>query len=110
MSFVVNASTFFRKDLKPLLKKYPSLLEDLAELETSLIGNPTLAEALGKDCYKIRLAIRSKGRGKSGGSRVITYVKIAEGEIFLLAIYDKSEAETISDAEIDYRLKALTKG
>jgi hypothetical protein len=55
---------------------------------------------LGRDCYKIRIAIASKGKGKSGGARVITCVVVMEKEVYLLYIYDKSEQSDISDKEL----------
>ncbi len=55
---------------------------------------------LGNNLYKIRLSITSKRKGKSGGARVITYLKTGEGNIYLLTIYDKSEKDTIYDKEI----------
>ena len=63
----------------------------MSDLET----NPTQGDALGKDCYKIRMAISSKGKGKSGGARVITCVKVTDESITLLSIYDKSEQSDI---------------
>lgn len=51
------------------------------------------------------MAITSKGRGKSGGSRVISCVKIVAESVFLLSIYDKSAKENISDKELDELLK-----
>lgn len=72
-----------------------------------LIANPKLGVPLGYDCYKIRMAITSKGRGKSGGARVITHVKITATSIFLLSIYDKSESDSIRDEEIVNRVKRL---
>ena len=62
---------------------------------------------MGNDCYKIRMAISSKGKGKSGGARIITFVQIVETNIFLLSIYDKADAENISDKELKERLKKL---
>ncbi len=56
--------------------------------------------SLGNNLYKVRLAITSKGKGKSGGARIITYLKTEEGNIYLLTIYDKSEKDTISNSEI----------
>lgn len=53
------------------------------------------------------MSITSKGRGKSSGARVITYVRIVENTIFLIAIYDKSEFEILSDSVILERLKKL---
>jgi len=67
--------------------------------------NPQQGEALGKDCYKVRIAITSKGKGKSGGSRVIFCLKIVNKTIYLLSIYDKSNRESISDKELDALLK-----
>jgi hypothetical protein len=72
-----------------------------------LIANPTLGESLGKDCYKIRMTVTSKSKGKSGGARIITCVKIIQEQIFLLAIYDKSEMENIDDSMLKERLKFL---
>lgn len=62
---------------------------------------------LGKDCFKIRLRIASKGRGKSGGGRVITCVKILEDTIYLLTLYDKSEQESVDDQKLDALLEIV---
>jgi mRNA-degrading endonuclease RelE of RelBE toxin-antitoxin system len=105
MSFKIYASDSFEKELKKLDKKYPSIKNDYKALIDSLIENPKQGDALGKDCYKIRMAIASKGRGKSGGSRVISCVKIVAESVFLLSIYDKSAKESISDKELDELLK-----
>jgi mRNA-degrading endonuclease RelE of RelBE toxin-antitoxin system len=90
----------FERDAKILLKKYRSLRNELAKLGEELAKNPTLGTPLGQDCYKIRLAISSKGKGKSGGARVITYIIAVKEEVILLAIYDKAEQENISDKDI----------
>lgn len=71
----------------------------------SLKEEPKQGQPLGKDCYKIRMAITSKGKGKSDGSRVITCVKIIASSVFLLSIYDKGDKESISDKELDELLK-----
>jgi len=73
-------------------------------LITLLEENPQQGEPLGKDCFKVRMAIRSKRKGKSGGARVITCVKIVAEEVFIIAIYDKSELGAITDQEIGNRL------
>ncbi|MEP6711205.1 MAG: hypothetical protein ABJA37_02260 [Ferruginibacter sp.] len=52
----------------------------------------------------MRLAISGKMSGKSGGARIITFVKIINEEIILISIYDKSLKETLSDKEIRERL------
>ncbi|MGI6339269.1 MAG: type II toxin-antitoxin system RelE/ParE family toxin [Bacteroidales bacterium] len=103
MSYNVLYTENFLKEAKRLAKKYISLKSDIAALIESLEQDPTQGKSLGKDCFKIRMAIASKRKGKSGGARVITCVFIADTEVHLLTIYDKSEKEDISDKE----LKAL---
>ena len=105
MNYKLVITPAFERDSKPLLKKYKSCKNDLAALFESLEKNPEQGRPLGKDCYKIRLAIASKGKGKSGGARVITCVKVLNENIFLLAIYDKSEKEDITDKELKELLR-----
>lgn len=105
MSYSVVTIPPFDRQLKRLAKKYHSLKTDLAELGKQLAENPAIGTPIGQYCYKIRLAITSKGKGKSGGARVITHVYIADTTIYLLAIYDKSEQNNISDKELDELLK-----
>jgi mRNA-degrading endonuclease RelE of RelBE toxin-antitoxin system len=106
MSFEIQTISHFDKELKKLAKKYPSIKQDLLELIEEIIEDPFLGEPLGKDCYKIRMAITSKNKGKSGGSRVITCVKVINETVFLLSIYDKSEQENIEDSTLKSLLKA----
>ena len=74
--------------------------KEFSKLIKTLESNPTQGTALTNSCYKIRLAIASKGKGKSGGSRIITHVQLIDNTVFLLAIYDKSEQQDISDKDI----------
>jgi hypothetical protein len=105
MSFNIVVTDGFKKHAKGIAKKHRSLKSDLNKLIDSLEENPTQGEALGKDCYKVRMAITSKGKGKSGGSRVITCVKIINQTAYLITIYDKSDKENISDKELDDLLR-----
>lgn len=107
MSYNVLVTSFFERDVKALAKKYRSLKKDLAVLIEQLEQHPTTGTDLGNNCYKIRLAISSKGRGKSGGARIITYVLVSATTVYLIAIYDKSEIENIDDRVIIERLKRL---
>lgn len=108
MSYKVSTIAVFDKQFKRLLKKYSSLKNEIAELASELKFDPTKGTSLGHDCYKIRLGIASKGKGRSGGARVITYFAITDSEIILLSIYDKSEQSNISDKELK-RLLDLAK-
>lgn len=107
MKFNALTTSDFKKDFKRLLKKYKSLKTEVAVLIDSLEENPTLGTPLGNDCYKIRLSIKSKGKGKSGGARVITCVKIVDKNVFLLTIYNKSEKENVTDKELLELIKDL---
>ncbi|WP_184546092.1 type II toxin-antitoxin system RelE/ParE family toxin [Mucilaginibacter sp. FT3.2] len=89
----------FIKKAKDLKKKHSSLLEDLKIFQELLINDPKQGVALGGGLYKVRLAIKSKGKGKSGGYRIITYLVSESNEdvlINMLTLYDKSEESTIN--------------
>ena len=90
----------FDRQLKRLAKKYPSLKSEYIALIENLEENPRKGIPLGNNCFKIRLAIASKGRGKSGSARVVTHFYIENETVFLLTIYDKSEQTNISDKEL----------
>jgi len=62
----------FQREARRLLKKYASLRQELGHLQLLLAETPRLGTPLGNNCFKIRLAVKSKGQGKSGGMRVIT--------------------------------------
>ncbi|MBK8498686.1 MAG: type II toxin-antitoxin system RelE/ParE family toxin [Flavobacteriales bacterium] len=85
----------FEKELRPLLKRHRSLAKDLLKLEKELEERPSSGTGLGHGLYKVRLAISSKGKGKSGGARVITYVVTDDHEVYLLSIYNKSDYDTV---------------
>ena len=72
-----------------------------------VITNPTKGTHLGNCVYKMRMTISSKGKGKSGGARIISYVLIQDEEIYLLSIYDKAERVNISDEEIKELIKHI---
>ena len=106
MNCRIKLSLEFTKELKRLAKRYRSLKVDVKLLGESLMENPFQGADLGNGLRKVRMSITSKGKGKSGGARVITFTAIIstdDAEILLLTIYDKSERETITDSE----LKAL---
>jgi hypothetical protein len=97
----------FVRELKKLAKKHNSLKEDLKVLIADLTKGPKSGTCLGNNCYKIRLAITSKNKGKSGGARIITYVHVINETVYLLSIYDKSDLDDISDSELISRIKDL---
>lgn len=107
MNFRVIPSGKFKKEAKRLAKKYPSLKIELAELNATLANEPETGTPLGNNTYKIRLAIKSKAKGKSGGARVITYVVTDNKEIYLLTIYDKSDFDSVDDKTLRAIIESL---
>src|SRR5438105_4606906 len=107
MSYNVTATPIFQRELKRLAKKFLSLKNEYATLIESLEQHPRQGTPLGNNCYKIRLSIKSKGKGKSGAARIITNIAIADEIVYLLSIYDKSEQSDISNKELKELLKQI---
>ena len=107
MSYNILLTLKFEKALKKLMKKYYSLKDEYAGLIVELKKNPRTGIPLGNDCYKIRISIASKGKGKRGGARVITYIYLDTETVYLLALYDKSEMDNIKEEEIKDMLQRL---
>lgn len=92
----IIATLSFLKSAKHLAKKYKSFNEDYKEFIKELTANPKMGVDLGDGYRKVRMSIASKGKGKSGGSRVITLDMVERnGNLYLLYIYDKSEADNV---------------
>lgn len=116
MSYNVKTISIFEKQARRLSRKYPSLKNDLLQLVKSLKENPGQARptsasgrrtALGNQCYKIRLAIKSKTKGKSGGARVVTHIVVYNKIVYLLSVYDKSEKADLSPGELKRLLSEI---
>ena len=99
MSFEVKTTPHFEREAKILAKRYKSFKSDLKELVEDLAKDPKIGTELSPGLCKIRLAIVSKGKGKSGGARVITFTicsSESEGRVYLVDVYDKSDYSTVS--------------
>lgn len=105
MNYSIELSENFKKEAKRLIKKYPSLKTELADLFIKLETAPTTGTPLGNNIYKIRLSIASKNKGKSGGARVLTFVKVTITTVLLFSIYSKSEIHNLSNKEIKELIK-----
>jgi hypothetical protein len=100
MSYSVKSIDVFERQAKRLIKKYPSLKTELFQLIATLKENPNMGVSIGNNCFKIRIRMASKGKGKSGGARVITNITVSGMKVYLLSIYDKSEKENLTDNEL----------
>ncbi|GHU70544.1 hypothetical protein FACS189413_11040 [Bacteroidia bacterium] len=101
MNYNIVTIPNFDKELKRLVKKYPSLKIEITSLIEKLEENPFLGTDLGNNVHKIRLSIQSKGKGKRSGARLITYIKIVEESLYLLSIYNKGEQDSITAKTIE---------
>lgn len=103
----IRISDEFKFAYKRLKKRHKSLEADFELLLRSLQENPRQGVEIHEDIWKIRMNITSKGRGKSGGARVIVRVRIVNDELQLLYIYDKSDFENVSDSYLRDILKRM---
>ncbi len=107
MSYRVDTTPNFEREAKRLIKKYRSLNNEIYTLIESLENEPKQGTHIGDNIYKIRLAVKSKGKGKRGGARVITKVKIIDKMVYMFSIYSKGEKDDISDKEIEELIKEI---
>lgn len=105
MSYKVIPTPDFKKLFKKLTKKYPSLKADLQRLIDTLTEEPNTGTDLGHGIHKIRMGISSKGKGKSWGARVITFLITDDLEVYLVHIYDKSQLDNLTKDQIIELLK-----
>jgi mRNA-degrading endonuclease RelE of RelBE toxin-antitoxin system len=105
MSYSVKTIPHFDKEIKIIAKKHKGIKSDIAKLIDDLEKDPTMGTYLGRNVYKIRLAISGTNKGKSGGARVITYIVVLSKIVYLSEIYLKSEHDTIDADLIVQRLK-----
>ena len=97
-NITVSVSDDFAKEAKRLAKKYPSFKQDYKEFLESIKNNPLQGDEITKNIRKIRMAIKAKGKGKSGGARVITFnvlTDVENGHVIFLLLYDKEDASTV---------------
>jgi mRNA-degrading endonuclease RelE of RelBE toxin-antitoxin system len=106
MNVEIIITDIFKREAKKLIKKYRSLKSELVSFEESLTNNPQQGTLIAENVYKIRVSVKSKGKGKSGGLRIITYLRLLKKEdgnitAYLLTIYDKSDLENLPEYQIE---------
>jgi mRNA-degrading endonuclease RelE of RelBE toxin-antitoxin system len=114
MNFNVRLTPEFQKNAKRLVKKYPSLKMELNTLLEQLEKNPIYGIQIMEGVYKVRLAIKSKNKGKSGGARTIHFIYQAQkteeiGKVYLLTIYDKSDQDSVAKASLEEVIEGIKK-
>ena len=111
MNVVISLHDEFKRQFKRLSKKYRSLIDDMDTFQKELMKNPFQGSDLGGGVRKIRMAIGSKGKGKSGGARVLTLTILVsdDADVTLLTIYDKEEIDNVSDNYIKWLISEAKK-
>lgn len=110
MEVNIEVGPEFKRQFKRLAKKYHSLRNDLAAWKKEILEDPFQGDSLGSGVRKVRMAIADKGKGKSGGARVLTLnVMVSEDglNVTLLTIYDKGEISNVKDEFIEFLIKNL---
>lgn len=99
MKFEIVLHSNFEKEYKPLAKKYPSLKQDIQSVIDKIEKELTLATDLGDGFKKIRISIKSKGKGSSGGARLIaheTIIAVENTKVIFASIYNKGDHNSIN--------------
>lgn len=117
-SFIqVDVTPTFTRNLRTLAKKYRSIRNDIQpvieQLEQGELPGDQIS-GMGYEVFKLRVRNSDIQKGKSGGYRLIYYVKTATG-IVLLTIYTKSEQANIAADEMrsiiaEYEQRAVEDG
>jgi hypothetical protein len=111
MKVTISTIDEFDRRARRLAKKYKSLKDDLRTFQQEIMENPLMGIDLGRGVRKIRMAIGSKGKGKSGGARVLTLTVLVseDADVTLLTIYDKDEIDNVSDEYIRWLISEAGK-
>ncbi len=99
---LVEVTAKFKRNLRSLAKKYRSIRKDIQPIIEQLQAGELPGDQIpgvGYTIFKLRVKNSDVQKGKSGGYRLIYYVKTSTS-IILVTIYSKSEQEDIAAAEI----------
>lgn len=109
MLYEIFLPEFFKKIVKDLKKKYPSVKDDLKTALRVLLSNPELGKSLQGfgDVKKLRVQNSDAARGKRGGHRLIYLVDHADKKIIPLLLYSKSQKQDVTERELKALLARL---
>lgn len=108
----INFTPRFQRDIRELAKRYRSLKTDIQSLIEQLQAGQTPGDRITGSQYaifKVRVRNSNLQRGKSGGYRVIYYVKTPTS-VILATIYAKSDTADVSNAVIEAAIEQYERG
>ncbi len=104
---IIEDTKIFQKAVKKLQKRFKNIELDCDEFISTIQTTDDLGIALGSGVYKVRIANSDKHSGKSAGYRLITYLKLIDGRLYLVYIYDKSDLDNLSENQLDELIKKV---
>jgi hypothetical protein len=72
--------------------------DEYAALQNSIVANPEAGDVIRGSGGVRKLPWGVAGRGKRGGVRVIYYLRLQQGQVWMLTLYAKNEADNIPSA------------
>jgi len=81
--------------------------DEYAELQAHLNNNPEAGVVVPGSGGVCKLRWAAKGRGKRGGLRIIYFVRLARGHIWMLTIYSKNVTDNIPAHTLRAMRKAI---
>lgn len=110
MNFKIQTTSYFDAEAKRFGKRYRSFVDDLKSFRDSITEDPFQGTEIMPGIRKVRMSIETKGRGKSGGARVITFTYLVSeesGNVILLLLYDKADASSVKSNVVKKIVKDL---
>ena len=102
-SFIqIQATGRFQRNLRKLSKKYSNIRQDIEPILEQIHQGKILGDRIpqiGYEVFKLRVRNSDIQKGKSGGYRLIYYLKTAQS-VILLTIYSKSQQANIAADDI----------
>jgi mRNA-degrading endonuclease RelE of RelBE toxin-antitoxin system len=95
MSLTFIETSIFTKRIKELMSD-----ENYSRLQTALINNPEFGDVIKGAGGLRKIRWGNEQKGKSGGIRVIYYLRLDDGRIFMLYAYAKNEQEDLTKEQL----------
>ncbi len=99
----VEYSEAFKRQLKRLSRRYRQIKKDIKPIVDALIADKTPGDQIIGTIYtlyKVRAKNSDRKRGKSGGYRIIYYLK-TDTKCILITLYSKTDQGDITSSKLN---------